>query len=159
MDIETFLRRAKSLENFRTIGRQVRAGEVAWIETELGIALPRTYRDLLVHVGWIGWFGNSIFGIEDGSEHGTVEWTISERASLAKYPQSFPPLPNEGNIIAEIFGGGFCFLYSMESKRAGQISAHAPDERYREVQYWTGLEDYFDYLIDGVENWHPAAFV
>lgn len=154
MRLDIFLEFAKAKENFRGLGRGATASEISAIELELKVTLPLTYRQLLEAVGWIGWFGASIFGVEDGSEHGTTDSTKAERESLAKYSQTFPPLPVHGNIIAEIFGGGFCFLYSMESERAGQISAHAPDERYQEVQYWDSLEDYFDYLIHGVHNWH-----
>jgi len=138
------------------LGRVATSSEISAIELELKVTLPATYRKLLEEVGWIGWFGTSIFGVEDGSEHGTTDATKSERESLAKYPKILAPLPQYGNIIAEIFGGGFCFLYAMESERAGQISAHAPDERYQEVQYWDSLEDYFDYLIQGVHNWHSV---
>lgn len=156
MKLDIFLPIAKAKENFRGLGRGATSNEISAIERELKITLPLTYRQLIEAVGWIGWFGVSIFGVEDGSEHGTADSTTAERESLAKYPQTLLPLPLNGNIIAEIFGGGFCFLYSMESERAGQISAHAPDERYREVQYWDSLEDYFDYLIHGVHNWHAV---
>ena len=66
-------------------------------------------------------------------------------------------MPQHGNVLAEIFGGGFCFLHSRDSPRPGQISAHAPDGLYREVQYWSSFEDYASYLVDGVENWHDVA--
>mgnify|MGYP003608791246 CR=1 FL=1 len=156
MNLDEFLKHAKEKEFFETLERKARNAEVLDIETQLSITLTQTYRELIEEVGWVGWFGVSTFGVCDDRQDSTLLRTISERDSLAKYPQSFPPLPKHGNIIAAIFGGGFCFLYSMESERAGQISAHSPDDRYQEVQYWDSLENYFDYLIQGVHNWHSV---
>lgn len=156
MNLDSFLELAKQKECFETLSRPTSSAEIFEYERELGVTFPEQYRRLIQTVGWVGWFGNSIFGVCDSEEDCTVYRTKYERQSLAKYPRSFPPLPKDGNIIGEIFGGGFCFLYSMESSRAGQIAAHAPDDQYQEVQYWDCLEDYFDYLINDVENWHPA---
>ena len=156
MNINNFLKHAEKKEFFETLGRKVKASEVSEIEIQLAITLPQTYKELISEVGWVGWFGVSIFGVGEDKQEDTLLRTHAQKELTKKFAHQLPPMPKNGNIIAEIFGGGFCFLYSMESERAGQISAHPPDERYQEVQYWDRLEDYFDYLIHDVHNWHSV---
>lgn len=156
MNLDNFSKYAKEKDLFETLDRVVESSDIINLEKELNITLTETYKNLILRVGWIGWFGESIFGICDDKQDSAVLRTKSQMELHRKFANQLPPMPENGNIIAEIFGGGFCFLYSMESKRAGQISAHAPDEQYREVQYWDSLEDYFDYLIHDVKNWHSV---
>lgn len=156
MILNDFLKKAEEKEFFEILDRKVNNSEIYRIEEKLAITLTNTYRQLIFNVGWIEWFGESIFGICDDRQNDTIFRTQSQSDLIKKFPTQLYPMPKNGNIISEIFGGGFCFLYSMESDRAGQISAHAPDERYQEVQYWDSMEDYFDYLITGVENWHAV---
>lgn len=156
MNIEDFLENVKSKKFFRTLGRGATSDEIVKIESELQIALPDSYSEFLGKVGFVRWFGNEVFGVSGSEQNDTILRTQAQIELNKKFAHQLAPLPSHGNIIAEIFGGGFCFLYSMESERAGQISAHAPDERYQEVQYWDSLEDYFDYLVNGVHNWHSV---
>lgn len=156
MNVTDFLKSARPKEFFRTLGRRAQIDEVKKIENQLLITLPSSYRELVEGVGFVRWFGNELFGVSGDEQNDTVARTYLQSDLHKKFANQLPPMPENGNIIAEIFGGGFCFLYSMESKRAGQISAHAPDEQYREVQYWDNLEDYFDYLIHDVKNWHSV---
>lgn len=156
MNLDNFLKYVKDKEFFETLDRVVEGSDIINIEKQLNITLTETYKKLILRVGWIGWFGESIFGVCDDKQDSSVLRTQSQMELHRKFSEQLPSMPLLGNIIAEIFGGGFCFLYSMESERAGQISAHAPDERYQEVQYWDSLEDYFDYLIQGVQNWHSV---
>jgi SMI1-KNR4 cell-wall len=156
MNVTDFLKSARPKEFFRTLGRGAQLDEVEEIENQLRITLPNSYRELVENVGFVRWFGNEVFGVSGNEQNETVARTHLQIELHKKFANQLPPMPEKGNIIAEIFGGGFCFLYSMESERAGQISAHTPDEQYREVQYWDSLEDYFDYLIHGVKNWHSV---
>ena len=149
MTLDEFLLAAKDKESFE-VGEQIDPDAVNQIESTLGIVLAPTYRSFVIQAGWVSWFGHEIFGVSFDKSQDTVSRTSSMRHLLEQFSLA---MPAKGNIVAEIFGGGFCFLHSLTSNRAGQISAHAPDEGYKEVQYWKSLEDFFEYSIFGYHNW------
>lgn len=156
MSFDEFIAYARRQKNFRDLGRKPTSGEVSQISQVLSIELPATYRTLVEAHGFVRWFGNSVFGVDPEGEESTLMRTLEERDSLAGNPTRFAPLPENGNIIGEIFGGGFCFLHAENSLRPGEVSAHAPDEEYKEVQFWRTIDDYFEYLVHRVPNWLPT---
>jgi hypothetical protein len=152
MTLDDFVRFGRAQQSFRTLGHRPPLAEVRAIEIALRTELPDTYRELVLEHGFVRWFGASIFGVDPDDEESTVVRTLEERANLGG-SLSFARMPECGNIIAEIFGGGFCLLYGNNSDRAGQVAAHAPDDEYREVQYWRSVEDYFEYVALRSKNW------
>lgn len=157
MNLDDFLREAARKEMFRT-GQGATFDQIGAIQERLQVVLPDTYRSLLARVGHVRWFGGSIFGVSsDDEEHDTIARTSKERQFVEDLFEEDRPMSWRGNVIAEIFGGGFCVLHSKDSDRAGQISAHAPEERFAEVQYWLAIEDYFDYLVSGIVNYRAVS--
>ncbi|MBK8073766.1 MAG: SMI1/KNR4 family protein [Ramlibacter sp.] len=152
MTLDDFVRFGRAQKYFRTLGHRPPPAAVKAIEIALRTELPDSYRELVLEHGFVRWFGVSIFGIDPDEEESTVVRTLEERANLSD-SQSFACMPERGNFIAEIFGGGFCFLYGNNSDRAGQVAAHAPDDEYREVQYWRSIEDYFEFVAVRSKNW------
>jgi hypothetical protein len=153
MGIDDFLQQISMRENYETFGRKPMQKEVDEIESGLNISLPASYRQLVECVGSVSWFGGQIFGISREEQGSTVNRTLSRRRFLAEVGLS-NVLKADGNVIAEIFGGGFCFLHATTSNRAGKVSAHAPDQRYAEVQYWLTFEDYLSYVLNRTMNWY-----
>jgi len=156
MDVEEFLRIAATRESYESLGRSLSTSEVRQFESELDVSLTDGYRQFVQKAGWVSWFGVAVFGFSPHPRFNAAHRTASMGQFLADAGMA-SSFPERGNVVAEIFGGGFCFLHSGDSPRAGQVSAHAPDELYREVHYWSSFEDYATYLVDRVANWHDLG--
>ena len=156
MNLESLLREAAQKERYRP---GVAASDLAVhaLEVSLGVTLPRPYRSFLFQVGYVRWFGCEVFGITGDEQNDAYLRTKAEREHSLRFRDQVFQFPKHATVIGEIFGGGYSLLHAVESTRAGQVSAHSPDEAYQEVQYWRSFEDYFEYLVakpNHLCNWH-----
>jgi len=120
-------------------------GIIKEMEKKLGITFPRLYVDFLKKYGSLEWFGHSIYGFSEDEEIDTVICTLELRCE--ELIEGFKRLPHEGCVIESYGGGGCYFLFSSESKRAGEVALFT-DEAYRdEVESWESFFDFLSYMF------------
>lgn len=119
MDKETLMVELSKKKDYEDLGRGATDEEIRNVEGSLGVKLPKEYVDFLKRCGFVFWFGNSIFGVAPSDDDSVVHWTLAARSE--PLPKSFKPRPLDGVVVQRYGGGGYYFLFSADSPRAGEV--------------------------------------
>ena len=111
--------------------------EVKNIESELGVELPDDYLVFLNKVGYVFWFGTSLFGIAPDDYDSVVYMTKYARS--VELPVDFRSRPENTIVFTDYGGGGYYFLYCNGSERCGEVVEILDECRYKESRSWPSI--------------------
>jgi hypothetical protein len=148
MDKLDFLfQKIASKEEFACLAEGVSISEIDALEAKLGVVFPDDYRRFLKRFGHASWFGHALVGISPTDlDYDTESRTF--RMRHAKIPQGFHPVPLEGNIVKKYDGGGYYFLYSATSPKAGRVVLFTDDEAGGPSEEWHSFTDFLEYVTE-----------
>jgi hypothetical protein len=111
------------------------------IEKQLGVALPKSYREFIRQCGFAMWFGHRLCGVSAHKECDVVFQTMKAR-QVELPDSSFRRVPEDGVVIEPYGGGGWFFLFSEESSRSGQVALFTHEALGQAVEHWNSFEDF-----------------
>ena len=141
-DIEELVDQLSKKEGFHTEGSQD-LSRINEVETCLDISFTDDYKYLLQKWGFLEWFGHSVYGISSDEECDTLYVTQYLRSK--EWPSNFKPIDLSGNVIEMYSGGGYYFLFSKDSSRAGEVALFVDELFGREVESWSSFVEYLHY--------------
>ncbi|MDO6764917.1 SMI1/KNR4 family protein [Agarivorans sp. 1_MG-2023] len=159
LTIDQILEKAADIKNFECRDGGTPESEITELEKELNIHLPNDYRHFLSNYGFVGWFGDSVEGL---AEKGTIDYRLGHvlKTTLSyqeKYSTpEYQSLPNQGVVINRYAGGGYYFLFSKESERAGEVGLFLTETFGQEVSVYDNFTDFLLYLVaKDADEVHP----
>ncbi|MEN3158553.1 SMI1/KNR4 family protein [Alkalimonas sp. NCh-2] len=151
--LEAIIQKAKSNKNYSE-GGSCLSDEVQLFETRLGVPLPDDYKYFISKYGYCFWFGEVVCGLvgENNKRYEKICCAISKNSyyhNLYNNNPSYVPVPKEGVVIAKWDGGGYYFLFSKESERAGEVGLFLTETFGQEVSKFSSFTDFLSYLVTG----------
>jgi len=155
MSIEVLMQDAAKKENFMVREGGAAQDEILALEKYYKITLPNDYRDFLLKFGFVAWFGDYICGLV--SEETRFGKTFSVYKKTDYYQDfynraEFKSVPTDGVIINKYDGGGYYFLFSQESERAGEVGLFLTETYGQEVSKFKSFTDYLSFLVTGTPD-------
>ncbi|KZN34357.1 hypothetical protein N480_22400 [Pseudoalteromonas luteoviolacea S2607] len=143
-NLDNVLKSFSSKDGFRCHG-ELDSTLIASMESDLGIAFPEEYKKFLMQYGYIEWFGHTIYGYATDEDYHTVLCTKELRED--ELPHNFKRIPNEGCVLESYGGGGYYFLYSEESEKAGRVSLFLDELYGQEAHSWGSFGEFLEYML------------
>ncbi|WOC28319.1 SMI1/KNR4 family protein [Pseudoalteromonas sp. N1230-9] len=157
--IERLISQAASKKNFTQRGN-VANEEVRELETELSITLPSDFKYFLLNYGYCFWFGEVICGLVGENKRYEKLCGIIRKNTyyqgLYNDDPAYQSVPSEGIVIGTYDGGGYYFLFSQESERAGEVGLFLTETYGQEVSKFKSFTDYLSYLVTGSPDPEPV---
>ena len=150
---------AKLLKNYDDRAGGASDEEIASLEMDFGITLPNDYKYFLSNFGFASWFGGGVQGLPDDNyrfkKYSAVNLnTIHHVKSYEK--ENYLPVPKFGLVINTYDGGGYYFLFSKESERAGEVGLFLTETYGQEVSKFKSFTDYLSFLVTGAPDPEPV---
>ena len=142
-NLDEIIEKFKNKEGFECHG-QLNEEIVDEMECKLEITFPEQYKAFLRKYGYIEWYGHAVFGYSTDEDYCTVESTIAYRDG--GMPSEFERISQEGCILEYYGGGGYYFLFSNTSARAGQVALYIDESFGQEVRCWQTFEEFLIYM-------------
>ncbi|WP_163133848.1 SMI1/KNR4 family protein [Agarivorans sp. Alg241-V36] len=159
LDIDKILEKAAGIENYRYRQGGALESEIALLEKYLGASLPDEYRSFLERYGFAAWFGDAVEGLP---ENGTRDYRMRNALKTTKYYREkfdapdYQPVPQYGLVVNRYGGGGYYFLFSKESERAGEVGLFLTETFGQEVSTYDNFTDFLLYLVaKDADEVHP----
>ena len=160
---------AQKLENFECRkNKSALQLQTKNLEIEFRITLPEPYKFFLEQYGFCLWFGDSVKGLvpleneyEEGEDEEDFEDDDVIRATKyyhQKYDgkNEYQSVPQHGLVINSYDGGGYYFLFSQESERAGEVGLFLTETYGQEVSKFKSFTDYLSFLVTGSPDPEPV---
>lgn len=157
--LETIMSQAASKQNFTQRG-SVGNEEIKKLETIQSITLPDDYKYFLSSYGYCFWFGEVICGLV--GENKRYEKLCSAVRKTTYYHDLYNNNPkyqsvtSDGIVIGTYDGGGYYFLFSHESERAGEVGLFLTETYGQEVSKFKSFTDYLSFLVTGAPDPEPV---
>ena len=155
------LHKVKSFKNFDCRKSGATESEIEVLESKLRITLPNEYHFFLNETGFISWFGGGVQGLPHAEykfkKYSDVIISTMHYRKLYDEDPSYLSVPNEGVVINSYDGGGYYFLFSKESKRAGEVGLFLTETFGQEVSSFASFTDYLSFLVTGTPDPAIAA--
>lgn len=159
MNIEELMQDAAKKENFMIREGGAPQDEVLALERYYKITLPSDYRDFLLKFGFVAWFGDYICGLVSEETRFGKTFNVYKKTDYYQdfYDRAeFESVPTDGVIINQYDGGGYYFLFSQESERAGEVGLFLTETYGQEVSKFKSFTDYLSYLVTGSPDPEPV---
>ena len=159
MNIEKLMQGASNKENFMVREGGAPQEEVLALEKYYKITLPDDYKNFLHKFGFVAWFGDYICGlVEEKTKFGK---TLNVYKKTDYYHDfynrtEFKSVPTSGVVINKYDGGGYYFLFSQESERAGEVGLFLTETYGQEVSKFKSFTDYLSFLVTGAPDPEPV---
>jgi len=148
--LENIMSKAKKKKNFTQRG-EVSNEEIIKFETEQNITLPSDYRYFISRFGYCFWFGEVICGLVGENKRYEKLCSIIRKDNyfrqLYKNDSSYQSLKSDGVVIGTYDGGGYYFLFSQESERAGEVGLFLTETYGQEVSKFNTFTDFLSFLV------------
>jgi antitoxin YobK len=142
--IDLLIKEISSQEAFEIGSITITPEMIESAEESLSIHFTDDYKYFLKKYGYLSWIGNSILGISDDEDYDTVFNTNEIREM--ELPEDFQSIPLEGNIVMNYAGGGYYFLYSLESEKANSVELFTDESGGQSVKVWKTFADFIDHV-------------
>ena len=147
--------RAKSFKNYDGRSNGAPDEEIVTLEMNFGITLPDDYKYFLSNFGFASWFGGGIQGLPDSNyrfkKYSDVNLNTSYHVKICE-KENFIPVPKLGLVIYTYDGGGYYFLFSQESERAGEVGLFLTETYGQEVSKFNTFTDFLSFLVTGTPD-------
>ncbi|MEM5514810.1 SMI1/KNR4 family protein [Pseudoalteromonas sp. AS84] len=145
------MKAASSKENFMFREGGASEEEIIALETCYNITLPNDYREFLHKFGFVAWFGDYVCGLVEENARLSKSCNVYRKTDYYRdfYNRAeFQSVPTDGVIINQYDGGGYYFLFSQESERAGEVGLFLTETYGQEVSKFNTFIDYLSFLIN-----------
>jgi len=144
--IEDLVEELRSRRNFFCNPDGADEEAIKRIEEGLSVVLPDSYRRFVRLCGFAMWFGHRLCGVSALKEC-DVSFQTTKAREFQVPDSSFQRVPQDGLVIEPYGGGGWYFLFSMDSGRSGQVALFTHGALGHEVQSWNSFEDFVRYKL------------
>ena len=151
-NLMAIMSKAAEKENFMCRKGGAKEFEVNELEDSFSITLPADYKFYLLEYGYTVWFGEIICGFVD---KGAMFEGDADLIPVTQYykelynNKNYFSVPYEGVVIGSYDGGGYYFLFSQESERAGEVGLFLTETYGQEVSKFKSFTDYLSFLVTG----------
>lgn len=143
---------ARTLKNFQCREGGASEAEISSLEAALSITLPNDFRYFLRAYGYGMWFGGGPLGIP----HEDFRFKKYKDAKIITsyfrelfHAKNYQKVPKHGLVVNKYDGGGYYFLFSKESERAGEVGLFLTEVFGQQVAKFICFTDYLSFLITG----------
>ena len=157
-DITSIMAQAQQIKNFRCRKGGAPREQIKGLEEKFKITLPESYKFFLEQYGFCLWLGDSVQGLvpldedyEDYEEDdviGATEYYHQRYDNKDEYQS----VPQHGLVINSYDGGGYYFLFSQESERAGEVGLFLTETYGQEVSKFNTFTDFLSFLVTGTPD-------
>ena len=159
-DLTAVMDKAAEKENFTSRQGGAEEFEVKELEEAFNITLPADYKFYLLKYGYTLWCGEIICGFVDKGAmfEGTADVipTTQYYRKLYNDDNNYTSVSSEGVVIGSYDGGGYYFLFSQESERAGEVGLFLTEAYGQEVSKFKIFTDYLSFLVTGTPEPEPV---
>ena len=159
-NLTAIMDKAAEKENFTSRQGGAEEFEIKELEDSFNITLPEDYKFYLLTYGYTVWFGEIICGFVD---KGAMFEEDADVIPITKYyrklyndDKNYSFVPSEGVVIGSYDGGGYYFLFSQESERAGEVGLFLTETYGQEVSKFKSFTDYLSFLVTGSPDPAPV---
>ena len=149
-EIEAIIGTAKKNKNYMQRGA-VSSEEISALESQLKIVLPKDYKYFIKHYGFCFWFGGVVSGlVGENKRYEKLCCAIRKTKyyhDLYDHDSSYLSVPQQGLVIGKWAEGGYYFLFSQESERAGEVGLFLTETYGEEVSKFKSFTDYLSFLV------------
>ena len=149
-EIEAIIGTAKKNKNYMQRGA-VSSEEISALESQLKIVLPKDYKYFIKHYGFCFWFGEVVCGLVGENKRYEKLCCIVRKntyyQNLYNNDSAYHSVSREGIVIGTYDGGGYYFLFSQESERAGEVGLFLTETYGEEVSKFKSFTDYLSFLV------------
>ncbi len=150
--LEIIMNEAMQKKNYTQRGN-VSNNEILNLENQLKVLLPDDYRVFLENYGYCFWFGGVICGlVGDNKRFEKLCCVFKKNKYYHEFYDNDPSylsVPSKGLVIGKWAGGGYYFLFSQESERAGEVGLFLTETFGQEVSSFSSFTDYLSFLVLG----------
>ena len=164
-EITNIMALAQKLENFEcrkkkgTLQLQIKN-----LEREFKITLPEPYKFFLEQYGFCFWFGDNVKGLvpledEYEGDEDEEDFIDDDVIRATKYyrqrydnKDEYQSVPEHGLVINSYDGGGYYFLFSEESERAGEVGLFLTETYGQEESKFNTFTDFLSFLVTGTPD-------
>ena len=147
------------MENYTQRG-DVSRNEISELEIHLKVTLPADYKYFLQEYGYCFWFGGVVCGLVGENKRYEKLCSVIKKNSYYRelYTEGslYSPVPDNGLVIGKWGGGGYYFLFSQESERAGEVGLFLTETYGQEVSKFKSFTDYLSFLVTGSPDPEPV---
>jgi len=152
-EIDNLMKKAAKNKNFECRANGAPEHEINSLEGLIGALLPKDYKYFLSNYGFALWFGGTIPGLIENDDAYDEEDDVRETNAyyIAFYNDpEYQLVPENGLVINSYDGGGYYFLFSKESDRAGEVGLFLTETFGQEVSSFASFTDYLSYIVTGI---------
>jgi len=154
MNIQEIMLLASKNQNYMSREGGALEEDILGLENYYNITLPDDYRFFLKKFGFALWFGDYICGlVEENTKFGKTLNVYLKTDYYHKLYDSnieFQSVPRTGVIVNKYDGGGYYFLFSKDSDRAGEVGLFLTETFGQEVSSFASFTDYLSYIVTGI---------
>ena len=157
-EITNIMEQAQQIKNFRCRKGGAPQVQIKGLEEKFKITLPESYKFFLEQYGFCLWLGNSVPGLvpldedheyyEEDDVIGATEYYHQRYDNNDEYQS----VPQHGLVINSYDGGGYYFLFSKESERAGEVGLFLTETYGQEVSKFNTFTDFLSFLVTGTPD-------
>ncbi|MBH0055580.1 SMI1/KNR4 family protein [Pseudoalteromonas sp. SWXJZ94C] len=157
-EIINIMGQAQKLENFRCRRGGAPQVQIKSLEEKFKITLPESYKTFLEQYGFCLWCGDNVKGLipldEDYEYYEEDDVIRASEYYRKRYDNKdeYQSVPQHGLVINSYDGGGYYFLFSQESERAGEVGLFLTETYGQEESKFNTFTDFLSFLVTGTPD-------